>query len=88
MTVNINTSELITYKKAVIDGVELNVRPFSSAGTLEILNLQEESKKEGVDQVGLGKRLDELAFVVYDAPDKAKEVMGSLSLDATTAGKP
>lgn len=79
MPVSINTSELVTYKKAIIDGVELGVRPLSSAETLEILNLQEESQKDGADQTQVVKRLTELAFGVYDNPEKAKEIMSCLS---------
>lgn len=80
--ININTSELIKYKKAIIDGAELGFRVLSSAETLEILELQEQVKTGKVEQATTIKRLLEIVFSACDQPERAKEILAGLAFDA------
>lgn len=80
--ITINTSEVIKYKEAIIDGVELGVRALSSAETLEIMDLQEKVKNENSNRSEIMRRLVDMVFDAFDKPDKAREIMGTLPVDA------
>lgn len=80
--ITINTSEIIKYKKAIIDGVELGIRALSSAETLEIVDLQEQIKDKDANGVEIMKRLMEMVFGAFDKPDEAKKVLKDLPFDA------
>lgn len=80
--ITINTSEIIKYKPAVIDGVELGARPLSSAETLEIMGLQDAVTKEGSDKADIMRRLVRMVFDAFDKPEEAAKVLGGLPVNA------
>lgn len=84
MSININTTDYIKYKKAVIDGVELGVRIMSSAEVLEITNLQEQLQDDKSNGAEAIQRMVDIMFDLYDKPDEARKTLKGLSLEAMT----
>lgn len=82
MTININTSEYTTYKKAIIDGIELGVRAMSTAETLEVASLQEQLSSSGKDKGITISRFLDILFNLFDKPDKARKILSNLPADA------
>lgn len=82
MTISINTSDYIKYKKAKIDGVELGVRAMSSAEVLEITNLQKQLQNDKSEGIEVVQRIVEIMFGLYDKPEEARKVLNGLSVEA------
>lgn len=82
MTISINTSEYIKYKEVIIDGVKLGLRMMNSAETLALMSLQREIKEKDANQTEIVERLVEMFFNLYDNPEKARGLLGKLSIDA------
>lgn len=79
--ININTTEYIKYKEAIINGVEFKFRNPTSAETIEILDLQEKFKdgKGGIRGVA---QLFDWVLKMCDKPDKAREVFDELPIES------
>lgn len=82
MTISINTSEYIKYKEVIIDGQKLGLRMMNSAETLSLASLQRELQEKDVNQPDIMRRLVDMFFNLYDDSDKARELLGKLSIDA------
>lgn len=80
--VNISTSEFIKYKPAIIDGVELGFRIPNSAETLELIELQEQTNKDKTNRSKSVSRLVDIVFNLCDQPDKAREILSDLPVEA------
>lgn len=80
--ININTSEFVQYKKAIIDGEELGFRIPSSAETLELIDLKEQATDSKENQAKAVSRLLDILFSMCDKPDKAREILANLPVEA------
>lgn len=82
MTFSINTSEYIKYKEVIIDGEKLGLRMLNSAESLAVASLQRECAEDGSDKMALLTKLIDMVFNLFDNPEKARELLGALSVDA------
>lgn len=79
MTISINTSDYIKTYPAIIDGVELTMREATTSEAIAIAELQEQAKAGKTETAP--KMLD-IVFSMFDKPEKAKEILGNLPLEA------
>ena len=79
MTISINTSEYTKYKEVEIDGELLKIRPMNSAETLALMQMQKVSKENGAEAL---EKMINLFMGLFDKPERAKELLKNLSVDA------
>ena len=82
MTITINTLEYTKVKHVEIDGVNFTVRPMNSAETMAITAMQRSSVDTNADAVKMLEGILEIYFGLFDNPEKAKEVLKDLPVDA------
>lgn len=82
MTISIATSDYIKYKEVIIDGVKLGLRMMNAAETLNLAALQRELQEKNTNQSDIVGSLVDMFFSLYNKPDKARELLGNLPIDA------
>lgn len=82
MTISISTEDYIKYIPVTIDGVNFGIRKLNSAETLEVAAMQREMNEGKSDAANVIKQLTDIFFSLYDHPEKAREVLGKLSVDS------
>jgi len=85
MSVNISTTEYTKTRKAVIDGVEFEVRPMSSSESLTLTLLGQDFNTDDMTPESTKKALetiDKIFFSLFDKEKEARKVLGNLSFDA------
>lgn len=85
MGINISTSDYTKTKKAIIDGVEFEVRPMTSSESLTLTSLGQNFSSDNIDPDSTRKTIetiDKIYFSLFDKEKEARKLLGQLSFDA------
>lgn len=85
MGINISTTEYTKTRKAIIDGVEFEVRPMSSSESLTLTMLGQDFDVNDVSPEYTKKALktiDKIFFSLFDKEKEARKIMSKLTFEA------
>ena len=87
MSISISTSDYKKVKQVDIDGTKFEVRPMNSSETLALMSVKDEitgieNGENAESALKAMQKIEDIFFGIFDKPEKAKKVLGSLGIEA------